>query len=220
MGTHEVMHETRLWMSFKERDPEREQRLTREAEDQLRLKKVRHAVQLNVMWCPTTCLITSILCLYFHAGWKRLKFKTCLTRWKTAAGWVKIFFPPQSLSTFSSKFSRFAEHVLYFGFAVFYMFLLIALAACNCLSYRGSQKGQFICAFCMADTRSLMNKHQIYVNILCYVHMLFTPFPTKTDVSLWGVISFILVERLMEASTEVIWIVNVLCWVTNCYRLH
>jgi len=36
-------------MSFKERDPEREQRLAREAEDQLRLKKVRHAVSLNVM---------------------------------------------------------------------------------------------------------------------------------------------------------------------------
>jgi hypothetical protein len=36
-------------MSFKERDPEREQRLAREAEDQLRLKKVRHAVPLNVM---------------------------------------------------------------------------------------------------------------------------------------------------------------------------
>jgi hypothetical protein len=41
MGTHEVMHETHLLMSFKERNPEREQRLTREAEDQLRLKKVR-----------------------------------------------------------------------------------------------------------------------------------------------------------------------------------
>jgi hypothetical protein len=99
------------------------------------------------------------------------------------------------------------------------MFLLIALAACNYLGYRGSQKGWFICAFCMADTRSLMNKHQIYVNILFYVHMLFTSFPIKTDVCLWGVISFILVERLMEASTEVIWIVNLLCWVTNCYRL-
>jgi hypothetical protein len=37
-------------MSFKERDPEREQRLAREAEDQLRLKKVRDTVPLNVMW--------------------------------------------------------------------------------------------------------------------------------------------------------------------------
>lgn len=92
------------------------------------------------------------------------------------------FIPPQNLSTFSSKFSTFAKHVLYFGSAVFDMFLLIALAACNYLSYRGSQKGRFICAFCMADTRSLVNKHQIYVNILFYVHMLFTPFPTKTDV--------------------------------------
>jgi len=92
------------------------------------------------------------------------------------------FIPPQSLSTFSSKFSTFAEPILYFGFAVFDMFLLIALAACNFLSYRGSQKGQFMCAFCMAVTRSLMNKHQIHVNILCYVHMLFTPFPTETDV--------------------------------------
>jgi hypothetical protein len=38
-------------MSFKERDPEREQKLTREAEEQLRLKKVRHrhTVPLNVM---------------------------------------------------------------------------------------------------------------------------------------------------------------------------
>jgi hypothetical protein len=51
------------------------------------------------------------------------------------------FIPPQSLSTFSSKFSIFAEHVLYFYFAVFDMFLLIALAACNYLGYRGSQKG-------------------------------------------------------------------------------
>jgi len=121
------------------------------------------------------------------------------------------FIPPQSLSTFSSKFSTFAESVLYFGFAVFDMFLLTALAACNFHSYRGSQKGWFICAFCMADTRSLRNKHQIYVNILCYVHMLFTPFPTKADVCLWGMIFFILVERFMEASNEVIWIVNLLC---------
>jgi hypothetical protein len=99
------------------------------------------------------------------------------------------------------------------------MFLLIALAACCYLSYRGSQKGWFICALCMADTRSLINKHQIYVNILCYVHMLFNQFPTKTDVCLWGVISSILFEKLMEASTEVTWIVNLLCWVMNCHRL-
>lgn len=43
MGTHEVMHETHLSISFKERDPEREQRFAREAEDQLRLKKVRYS---------------------------------------------------------------------------------------------------------------------------------------------------------------------------------
>jgi hypothetical protein len=48
MGTYEVIHETHLSMSFKERDPEREQRLAREVEDQLRLKKVRQTV-LNVM---------------------------------------------------------------------------------------------------------------------------------------------------------------------------
>jgi hypothetical protein len=36
-------------MLFKERDPEREQNLAREAEDQLRLKKVRHTAPLNVI---------------------------------------------------------------------------------------------------------------------------------------------------------------------------
>lgn len=49
MGAREVMHEIHLSMSFKERDPEREQRLAREAEDQLRLKKVRHTAPLNVI---------------------------------------------------------------------------------------------------------------------------------------------------------------------------
>lgn len=50
MGTHEVMHEIHLSMSFKERDPEREQRLAREAEDQLRLKKVRYTAPFNVIY--------------------------------------------------------------------------------------------------------------------------------------------------------------------------
>jgi len=59
-----------------------------------------------------------------------------LTSWKTAAGWVKNVTLPQSLSTFSGKFSTFAEPVLYFGFAVFDIFLLIALAACIFFSYR------------------------------------------------------------------------------------
>jgi hypothetical protein len=52
------------------------------------------------------------------------------------------FLPPQSSSPFSSKFSTFAEHVLYFGFAVFAMLLLIA--ACNYLSDRRSQKRQIL----------------------------------------------------------------------------
>lgn len=57
MGTREVMHGTHLSISFKERDPEREQRFAREAEEQLRLKKVRH----SSLKCEVVliCLLTS-----------------------------------------------------------------------------------------------------------------------------------------------------------------
>jgi hypothetical protein len=66
MGTHEVMHETHLSMSFKERDPEREQRFAREAEDQLRLKKVRH----STLKCDVVliCLLSSVLFLHIDKG--------------------------------------------------------------------------------------------------------------------------------------------------------
>jgi hypothetical protein len=108
----------------------------------------------------------------------------CLTSRKTAGSWVKIFSHHKVQVLFQASFPHLLNMFLYFGCAVFAMLFLIAVAACNYLSNRGIQKGQHLCACCMADTRSLMNKHQIYVNLFCDVHMLFIPFPIKTDVCL------------------------------------
>jgi hypothetical protein len=68
MGTCEVMHETHLSMLFKERDPEREQRLAREAEDQLRLKKVRHTASLNVICYLSTYFLLLTFCTFIWDG--------------------------------------------------------------------------------------------------------------------------------------------------------
>ena len=115
------MHETHLWMSFKERDPEREQRLAREAEDQLRLKKVRHTVPL--MWCATYLLNFFCSLSLFSCGWKRPKFRMCLVSWKTAAGWVKILSHHKVQVLFQASF----PHLLNMFFILVLLFL-----TCSC----------------------------------------------------------------------------------------